>query len=102
MNRIEILQNEIKMHPNDPFNYYLMALENVKNEEYITAKEYFELLLNQFEEYLATYYTYANFLIDIGEEENAEIIIHKGIKISFEQKNSKAEKELKQLLELNF
>ena len=102
MNRIEILQNEIKLYPKDPFNYYLIALEYIKMNQIIDGKLNFELLLNQFEDYLASYYTYANFLIEIGEETKAEEIIQKGIIIAIKQKNSKAEKELKQLLELNF
>jgi hypothetical protein len=102
MNRLEILKNEIKNNSEDPFNYYLLALEYQKSEEITEAKKYFNLLIHRFEKYLATYYTYANFLILLNLEQEAKEIILKGILLSQEQKNIKAEKELKQILELHF
>ena len=59
-------------------------------------------MVKNFDKYLATYYTYANFLILLNQEQEALEIIMKGIAISQEQDNSKAEKELKQMLELHF
>lgn len=102
MNRTEIIQNEIKINPKDPFNYYLLALEFVKIGRKEEAIFYFNILKNDFEDYLPNYYTYANFLIEIAMDEQAEILIHQGIRLSQQQNNTKAEKELKQLLELNF
>jgi len=102
MNRIEILKKEIETDPNDPFNYYLLALEYLKNHEKINTEENFEFLLLKFDNYLPTYYTYANYLIEIGKENKAEKIIFKGIEISILQNNLKTEKELKQLLNFNF
>ena len=102
MNRSEFLKNEIKNNSEDPFNYYLLALEYQKSEEITEAKKYFNLLINKFEKYLATYYTYANFLIQLNLENEAKEIIIKGILISQEQKNLKTEKELNQMLEIHF
>jgi tetratricopeptide (TPR) repeat protein len=102
MNRTEILKNEVKNNSEDPFNYYLLALEYQKIENTAEAKKYFQILVKNFDEYLATYYTYANFLILLDQEQEALEIIMKGIAISQKQKNSKAEKELKQMLELHF
>ena len=102
MNRTEILKNEVKNNSEDPFNYYLLALEYQKIENTAEAKKYFQILVKNFDKYLATYYTYANFLILLDQEQEALEIIMKGIAISQEQDNSKAEKELKQMLELHF
>lgn len=102
MNRIEIIKNEIELDPKDPFNYYLLSLEYLKTDEIIKAEEKFNYLLDEFDQYLATYYTCAQYLIEIGKDDKAQEIIHKGIEISISQNNTKTEKELKQLLELNF
>ncbi len=102
MNRIEIIKNEIELDPKDPFNYYLLSLEYLKTDEKIKAEENFNYLLDEFDQYLATYYTYAQYLIEIGKDDKAQEIINKGIEISINQNNTKTEKELKQLLELNY
>jgi hypothetical protein len=51
---------------------------------------------------VATYYTYANALLEDDQDERAEKIIQKGILVAEKKGAAKALKELKQLLELNF
>jgi tetratricopeptide (TPR) repeat protein len=102
MDRKEFIKNEINQDPMDPFNYYLLAIEYQKEGMRQEAFEKFEQMITDFPDYVATYYTYANALLEENEEEKAEAIIHLGLKVAEEKGAAKALKELKQLLELNF
>ncbi len=102
MDRKEFIKNEINQDPNDPFNHYLLGIEYLKENAIKDAFEQFELIISDFPEYVATYYTYANALLAENKENRAEDVIQLGI-IQAEKKGAtKALKELKQLLELNF
>jgi tetratricopeptide (TPR) repeat protein len=102
MDRKEFIKNEIKQDPTDPFNYYLLAIELIKERAIKEALEQFELIISDFPDYVATYYTYANVLLEDDQDERAEKIIQKGILMAEKKGAAKALKELKQLLELNF
>lgn len=102
MDRKEFIKNEIKQDPMDPFNHYLLAIELIKERAIKEALEQFELIISNFPDYVATYYTYANALLEDDQDERAEKIIQKGILVAEKKGAAKALKELKQLLELNF
>jgi tetratricopeptide (TPR) repeat protein len=102
MNRAEFLKNEIILFPDDPFNYYLLGLEYIKLGDTQKVREQFELLLTKFETYLPSYYTYSNYQIQIGAGEEVIQLIEKGIALSRSKNEFKTEKELRQLIELNF
>lgn len=102
MDRKEFIKNEINQDPMDPFNHYLLGIEYFKENSIKDAFEQFELIISDFPDYVATYYTYANALLAENKEDRAEVVIQMGI-IQAEKKGAaKALKELKQLLELNF
>lgn len=102
MDRKEFIKNEINQFPDDPFNYYLLGMEFQKEGKMTDTKELFEQLLTDFPNYIATYYTYANLLLDENEDELAEKVILKGIGEAKKIGAAKAQKELQQLLEINF
>ena len=102
MDRKEFIKNEIKQDPTDPFNYYLLAIELIKERAIKEALEQFELIISDFPDYVATYYTYAIALLEDDQDAKAEKIIQKGILVAEKKGAAKALKELKQLLELNF
>ena len=102
MDRKEFIKNEINQDPHDPFNYYLLAIEYQKEGDIKNALNEFEHLILEFPSYIATYYTYSTTLLGLDKESEAEIIIKKGIEEAEKKGASKALKELKQLLELNF
>jgi tetratricopeptide (TPR) repeat protein len=102
MDRKEFIKNEINQDPKDPFNHYLLGIEYLKEKAIQDAFEQFERIISDFPDYVATYYTYANALLAENKENRAEDVIQLGI-IQAEKKGAtKALKELKQLLELNF
>jgi tetratricopeptide (TPR) repeat protein len=102
MDRKEFIKNEINQDPSDPFNYYLLAIEWLKEGNINEAFAQFEMIISDFPDYVATYYTYANALLADKREERAEPIIRVGIVAAEKNGAAKALKELKQLLELNF
>jgi len=100
LNRIQQLRLFTEEDPSDPFNFYALALE-YQTENKNHAKEYFELLLDQFPEYLPTYFHAAVFFTELGEVNKAGQIYKKGISLAQNQQNHHAERELKNAY-LNF
>ncbi len=102
MDRKEFIKNEINQDPTDPFNHYLLAIEYQKETSLVEAFDLFETIIANFPDYVASYYTYANALLAESKEDRAEQVIQLGI-IQAEKKGAtKALKELKQLLDLNY
>jgi tetratricopeptide (TPR) repeat protein len=101
MIRKEFIENEIKLDPENPMNYYLLALEFRKLGNYLEFESALESLINRFNNYLPTYYIYAEYLFSNNQNEKAEEIIKKGIDLAFVTENTKMIKELKQLNEIN-
>jgi hypothetical protein len=102
MDRKEFIKNEINQDPLDPFNHYLLAIEYLKEGGTMESFDLFEMITSRFPEYIASYYTYANALLAESKEDRAEEVIQMGI-IQAEKKGAtKALKELKQLLDLNY
>jgi len=101
MIRKEFIENEIKLDPENPMNYYLLALEFRKLGNYLEFESALESLINRFNNYLPTYYIYAEYLFSNNQNEKAEEIIKKGIDLAFVTENTKMINELKQLNEIN-
>ena len=86
---LEFLENE----PNDPFTIYAIATEYLDTDP-DKSKKYFEQLLRDHPDYLATYYHAAQLYADLDMIEKAETTYKAGITLA-EKKN-----ELKTLQEL--
>ena len=91
--RINFLLDQIKIEPEDPFNYYGLAIEYL-NYQPFKALGYFEILLIRFPDYLPTYYHAANLYFNFDNFEKAKDTYLKGIELA---KNLKKEKTLKEL-----
>ena len=91
--RLNLLLKYLEEEPNDPFNLYAIATEYL-SESIEKAKEYFDLLLNKYPEYLATYFHAAQLYVDIEQEEKAIEIYKAGITLAKAQNNSKTLREL--------
>lgn len=101
--RKNIILEEINNEPENPFNYYLLAIELYKEGDFEQANQQFNQLLENFPTYLPSYYTYAEKLIEQNLNlEYAEKIIERGLMVAEEQKNNKAQRELQALLDINF
>lgn len=92
MNRIEQLEGFLKEDPSDPFNSYALALEYLKTDP---EKSYslFDKLIKDTPDYLPTYYSFAQLLIERGDE-RADSIFKQGIELAKKLNELKALKEL--------
>jgi len=95
--RLSNLEYFLESEPEDPFNWYAIAIEH-KSKNIAKAQEYFEHLLTHFPNYLATYYQVAELLIDNHKKEQAEVILNKGIELAKKQNNANTLRELQNLL----
>jgi len=102
-NRKNIILEEIKEDPQNPFNYYLLGLEFIREGANDDVVEIFEKIITDFPNYLASYLTYANYLIENNLAlDKAEEVIKMGIFIATTQENNKAQRELQALLDIHF
>ncbi len=95
--RFSILESFLKSEPKDPFNWYAMAME-YKSVDISKSKSHIDHLLAHFPHYLPTYYQAAELLIEVGDKEEAEIILEKGIELAKLQKDQNTLRELQNLL----
>lgn len=100
MIRKDFIEKEIKLDPQNPLNYYLLALEFRKLANHIEFETTLELLIHKFETYLPTYFIYAEYLYSINQNEKAEEVAKKGIDLALATNNTKMLNELKQLIEV--
>lgn len=94
--KISLLQNLINFYeedPTDPFNIYALALEYQKTDVG-KAELYFDKLLNEYPDYLATYYSAGSFFASLEKNEKVELIYQKGIDLALDKKNTKTHQEL--------
>jgi lipoprotein NlpI len=91
--RLHLLLQFYNDDPNDPFNGYALALEYLKSDA-ARAKEFFDLVLAQHEEYVPVYYHAARFYADRAEKEKAMALYEKGISMAKKHNDLKAAREL--------
>jgi tetratricopeptide (TPR) repeat protein len=96
--RIEKLKELIEEDPSDPFLLYGLAMEFAKGlpEKAILT---FERLLNDFPDYLPTYYQAALILLEIGHPSKAKTILQNGIKLAEKARELKTRNELQSQLD---
>lgn len=95
--RLEKLFDFLREDPEDAFTIYAIALEYLTQNE-IKAKEYFNLLMEKFPDYMGTYYQAGNLFWKLGEDLEAEKVFRKGMKIAISSKDMHALAELKSVL----
>lgn len=91
--RIKYLQEEIENFPEDPFNYYALALEYTGSLPQ-EAERLFGKLLSNFPDYLPVYYQAANYYFEKGDFHRAEELFLTGISLAEKQENPKTLREL--------
>ncbi len=92
--RLHQLLDFLNDDPNDAFTIYAIATEyNTFDSE--KALEYYELLLNEHPDYLATYYHVGKLYADLEKLEKAEDSFKKGIALALSQNESLALRELR-------
>lgn len=96
--RIRILESYLAEDPSDPFNYYALALENIK-ENPREATRLFDELLVKYPDYLPTYYSAGIFYAESQNNEKAMTILSAGIEIAKRQQATKTLRELQNALQ---
>ena len=95
--RLSLLASFLKDEPEDPFNWYAMAME-LKPSDKLKARAHLDHLINNFPDYLPTYFQLAEILIEALENKEAELILEKGIELANLKKDLKTQQELQSLL----
>lgn len=98
-NRIKALESFIKEDPNDPFNYYALAME-LRYRDKHRATELLHQVNQDFPDYLPSYFQLAGILSDKGLKEEAVAMLNRGIKVAEKQSNKKILAELRQYLSI--
>lgn len=79
MDRIEKLNDMLRLHPDDAFLRHALGLEYVKKGEDCKARELFSSVLENDPDYVGTYYHLAALLIRIGEKDEAIKLCETGL-----------------------
>jgi tetratricopeptide (TPR) repeat protein len=95
-NRIEQLQEFLKQDSNDSFLKYALALEYVLVKKYEIAKNCFLKLIEDDENYIATYYQLGKLYEALNEVDKALEIYKNGIGIAKKLEDKKTLSELQE------
>ena len=96
--RIDQLKQFLEEDPDDPFNWYALALEYVNTDPH-QAQELFNKLLTGHPTYLPTYYHAGKLAIELNNREMATRIFEKGLAEAAHQQDTKALNELRAILD---
>jgi tetratricopeptide (TPR) repeat protein len=96
--RLEQLLHFYNDDPTDPFILYGLALEYQKID-IRKAEELFDKLVNEYMDYLPTYYQAANLKSQIGKTDEAISLYIKGIELAIHKKDTTTQRELQSALE---
>ena len=96
--RVEQLKRFIAEDPEDPFNYYALALEYTKIDEG-KALGLMSELLQRHKDYVPVYYQLAKLYERFGQKENAIDTFRTGIKVAAQQNDRKTLSELNAALQ---
>ncbi|WP_057936594.1 tetratricopeptide repeat protein [Algoriphagus resistens] len=93
LDRIHLLRQFTEEEPENPFNWYALAIEYRENDQN-EALMLFAKLIKDHPTYLATYFPAAHLYAELGEIDEAKMIFEKGISLAHDQMNRKALQEL--------
>jgi Tfp pilus assembly protein PilF len=89
-----MLQSFAEQEPENPFNWYALALEYLSSSPE-KASSLFHKLLNEHKGYLPTYYHAAHFFADQGHLELAKSVFEQGIILAEKENQLNTLRELK-------
>ncbi|MCX8483117.1 MAG: hypothetical protein ORN50_06010 [Crocinitomicaceae bacterium] len=94
MSRLDQLNAFLADSPNDPFVHYAIAQEYRKMEELDNAHSKYIELVENYPNYVATYYHLGKLQIELAKKEEAMVTFDKGIEIAKELKDQHSLAEL--------
>lgn len=101
MNRREIILQEIQIEPNNPLNYYLLALEDRREENLDSCIITLQELIVRFPNFHPSYYILAEIFYQLDRTDEGTAIANQGIVIAKDLQLMKVLHELEQLILLN-
>lgn len=93
LSRLESLKKFLEEDPEDPFNWYALALETEKSDP-SKALLIFEDIITRWPDYVPVYYQAAIAYERVGEIDNAQRTLEKGIDVAQRSGDHKAAREL--------
>ena len=93
LERIELLREYCKEEPENPFNFYALALEYRESDK-PAAAELFEFVLSTFPNYLPVYFPAAHFFYEEDDLQKAKQVFESGLALAHDLQDEKAKKEL--------
>lgn len=93
LSRIALLQSFAEQEPENPFNWYALAIEFLESEPE-KALSYFDKLLLEHKSYLPTYYHAAALYAEFGHLEKAKTTYEEGIALAKNLSESNSLREL--------
>lgn len=100
MERLQQILEFLKESPQDPFLNYALTMEYVKLEQEENALRCFEKMLDEFPDYIGTYYHFGKFLEKQNNSTRAAGVYKKGIDIARTARKMHALSELQGALNL--
>jgi tetratricopeptide (TPR) repeat protein len=97
-NRIRQIEKMLDEDPNDPFLHYARCLEYT-SDSYFAGRPFWEKILNQFPDYLPSYYQAGVCFDNLGLKMMAIEIWKKGVDEALKQQDFHALTELKNILQ---
>lgn len=93
LERIKLLKDYCAKEPQNPFNFYALALEYRESEKAEAAK-LFDYVVVNFPNYLPVYFPAAQFFFEKEDLLKAKNLFEVGIELAHTLKDEKAKKEL--------
>lgn len=93
LSRVAILQSFAEQEPENPFNWYALAMEYIASEPN-KALTYLDKLLIEHKSYLPTYYHAAALFAEFGQLEKAKTTYEEGIALAKNLSENNALREL--------
>jgi len=93
LERIKLLKDYCAEEPQNPFNYYALALEYRESEK-SEAAHLFDFIVANFPNYLPVYFPAAQFFFETEELKKAKNLFEAGIELAHALQDEKAKKEL--------
>jgi Tfp pilus assembly protein PilF len=93
LERISLLKTFCSDEPDNPFNFYALALE-FREMDKVAARQFFDRVITDFPTYLPAYFPAAHFFFELNELEKAKQLFETGIALAINLQDEKAKKEL--------
>lgn len=100
MDRLATLLTMAREKPDDPFLIFALALEYKTSGNQAESRVYFDRLVCEFPDYVATYYQYGKMKEENGNFKEAVDLYRKGIEKARAKSDEKTARELQQAIDM--